>query len=65
MHTFRQCCPTSISLVVDYIPISISYSVRVQISCNLPWALYINSVYYMAYSQVGLVPRVFILLAQV
>ena len=65
MHTSRQCCPTSISLVVDYIPISISYSVRVQISCNLPWALYINSVYYMAYSQVGLVPRVFILLAQV
>ena len=70
MHTSRQCCPTSLSLVVENIPIKLVSIVGylrsiIHISCNLSWALYINSVCSKVNRQVGLLPRVFILLAQV
>jgi len=51
-------------LVVENIPIksvSIAGYLRVQISCNLSWALYICS---KVKCEVGLLPRVFILLAK-
>jgi len=54
LNGIKQLCtlPDSVALPLSpwllTISQSVSYSVRVQISCNLPWALYINSVCYMA-----------------